>query len=229
MAASVIYQDNAGFYYRIWKSYSPWGYQDISQVYEQYEPYEFHILSNAEIVYNMLADYGYSHKAIVAILSNMIAESSMNPAQGEVGYPYMTYRGYGLCQWTPATDYTSWCQTENHDVYLGQYQVEYFDETAEDRWRINPNYNYNLTWEEFKVYDSTEHSAEWLSMAFFHNYERGTALETYRQYCAYWYDNYFQGYTPAPPPPYDPTPYKRYRVHGMPLWMMLKRKEIYQH
>ena len=229
---ATIYQDMSGFYYvptnkaGCWKN---WSYVDpVSQMYNPDEP---HILHNAELITDILFSYPYtwSTKAIAAVLGNMMAESSMNPAQGEIGHPYLTRWGYGLCQWTPATDYVNWAKGYDHDVYLGAWQVDYLVETGEDRWIINPNYPYNLTWDEFIHYgDRPEdtHSAEWLAMAFFRNYERGTTLETYRQDCAYWFYNYLMGYTPQDPPPYDPTPYRRYQVQGMPLWMMLRRKEI---
>lgn len=225
-----IKQDETGLYYAktnkggCWKN---WSYVD--PIEGQYYPYEPHILNNAENIYSLLTYYGVSHLAACAILGNMIAESSMNPAQGEINKRYLTQWGYGLCQWTPATDYSDWAMAENHSVYYGTFQVYYLLETGEDYWIIDPDYPYNLTWEEFISYDSTEHSSEWLAMAFFRNYERGTALETYRQSSAYYYDNYFQGVTPPTPTPPDPAPYQKYRADGMPLWMMLKKRgeELY--
>ena len=226
---SVINQDASGFYYVITNKAGCWGNQDIDPIEGQYYPYETHMLSNAELIYDILIDKGWSHLAICGVLGNMAAESRMNPAQGQDGKKYLGSYGYGLCQWSPSSTYTDWAKANNHDIYLASYQIEFLDETGEDDWIINPNYNYNLTWSQYISYDGTDYDAEWLAMAFFRNYERGSYLPTYRQSCAAWYSNYFQGYTPSPPPPYDPTPYKRYRVNGMPLWMMLKRKQLFNY
>jgi len=221
-----IYTDNSGFYYVPTNKAGCWGNYTYVDPDGHYLPSEPHILHNAELISDILFSYGWSSKAIAAVLGNMIAESVMNPAQGEIGKKYLTRAGYGLCQWTPATDYVNWAKAFDHDVYLGVWQVDYLVETGEDRWIINPDYPYNLSWDDFIHYDSEEHSAEWLAMAFFRNYERGSYLPTYRQDCAYWYYEYFMCRTPQPVPPYDPTSYRRYQVQGMPLWMMLRRKEI---
>lgn len=227
VAMAIIKQDEAGYYYCATNKSGCWRNWEYVDPYEgYYYPYEPHILNNAEQIYDLLLYYGWEHKPICAVLGNMIAESVMNPAQGEIDKKYLSEYGYGLCQWTPSTKYTTWARNENHNVYYATYQVKFLDETGEDEWIINPNYNYNLTWDEFKNYNSSEHSVEWLAMAFFRNYERGTTLETYRQDCATWYDNYFQSRTPLPPSPPDPNVYKRYIPHKMPLWMMLQRRRL---
>ena len=224
-AMAEIKQDEAGYYYVITNENGCWkNWEYVDDEYSQYYPYEPHILNNADNIYDLLNYYGWSHKAICAVLGNMIAESAMNPAQGEFRKRYLSRWGYGLCQWTPSTKYTSWAEEHDHDVCLGTFQVQFLNDTGEGEWDVDPDYNYDLTWEEFISYDSDEHSVEWLAMAFFRNYERGTALELYRQDCAIWYDDYFQHRTPLPPSPPDPAPYRRYRISdGMPLWMMLKK------
>lgn len=226
-AMAIIKQDEAGYYYCVTNKSGCWqNWNYVDPQYSQYYPYEPHILNNAENIYDLLHYYGWSHKAICAVLGNMIAESTMNPAQGEIGKKYLSSWGYGLCQWTPSTKYTSWAQNNNHNIYLATFQIRFLDDTGANEWIINPNYNYNLTWSQFINYNSTAHSVEWLAMAFFRNYERGSSLATYRQDCAIWYDNYFQGRTPLPPEPQPPRPYQRYRPHKMPLWMLLKRRRF---
>lgn len=222
--AQVIKQDEAGYYYCVtnksgcWKN---WSYVDSDGHYTPDEP---HILNNAEKIYSLLTYYGWKHKPICAVLGNMIAESVMNPAQGEINKKYLSIYGYGLCQWTPSTKYTNWARTNNHNIYLGSFQVRYLNDTGANQWIINPDYSYNMSWNDFISYDQPQRSVSWLASAFFRNYERGSALETYRQQSAEWYDSYFQGVTPQPPPPPDPSPYRRYEPDGMPLWMMLRHK-----
>lgn len=226
VAMAIIKQDEAGYYYCVTNKSGCWqNWSYVDPVEGRYYPYEPHILNNAENIYDLLRYYGWKHKPICAVLGNMIAESVMNPAQGEIDKKYLADWGYGLCQWTPSTKYTNWAKQNNHNVYLATFQVEFLDDTGASEWQINPNYNYNLTWNEFINYDSSAHSVDWLAMAFFRNYERGSSLATYRQSCATWYDNYFQGRTPLPPEPPSPWVYKRYRPHKMPLWMMLKRRK----
>lgn len=222
---SVIYQDQSGYYYVVTNKSGCWGWQDIDPDTQQYYPFEFHILSNAELIYDTLYDYGWSHLAICAALGNMIAESRMNPAQTQDGTRIGGSGGYGLCQWTPSRKYTNWARQENHDIYLAGYQLEFLNDTGSADWIINPDYSYNITWNEFINYTGPNDS-EWLAMAFFRNYERGAYLPTYRQTSASWYDQYFNGYTPKPPPPPDPSPY-RWRKEGMPLWMVLRKRQYY--
>ena len=221
---SVIYQDSNGFYYVVTNEtgcWVNWSYVDPDT--RQYYPYEPHILNNAKLIFDMLHDSGWSTMAICATLGNMIAESRMNPAQTQDGTHIGGTGGYGLAQWTPSSKYTNWARNENHDIYLGYWQVVYLTGSG-DQWIINPQYSYNLSWNDYINYNSSDHDIRWLASAFFHNYERGSYLETYRQDCAEWYLNYFGGYTPDPPPyPPDPTPFRR-RKKQMPLWMMLRNK-----
>ena len=227
--AKVIRQDASGFYYvetnkgGCWKNYN---YIDPNT--GQYTPDEPHMLNNAELICGLLLDYGWTLKPICGVLGNMAAESRMNPAQGEDGKKYLGNYGYGLCQWTPSKKYTNWAKQHNHSIFSGYYQTDFLDDTGQDEWIINPSYSYNITWTDFIIYNGTAYDSEWLAMAFFRNYERGAYLPTYRQDCAAWYYSYFSGTTPPDPPTPDPAPYQPYRVQGMPPWMMLKRREVFE-
>lgn len=65
--------------------------------------------ANITAAYHYLSNEGYSDNAIVGILGNVVAESGLNPWRWQndtVNY----YNGYGLFQYTPASDYidASW-------------------------------------------------------------------------------------------------------------------------
>ena len=65
--------------------------------------------ANIKACYDYLHNNGYSDNAIIGILGNVVAESGLNPWRWQsdtVNY----YNGYGLFQYTPASDYidASW-------------------------------------------------------------------------------------------------------------------------
>ena len=63
--------------------------------------------ANATYIFNYLRDLGISKQAACAILGNIQAESGINPGIWEVvsDPPATTSDGYGLIQWTPATNF----------------------------------------------------------------------------------------------------------------------------
>lgn len=50
-------------------------------------------------------DIDVTREAVAAMLGNMQAESGINPGAWQ-GYTVNYNRGFGLVQWTPATNYT---------------------------------------------------------------------------------------------------------------------------
>lgn len=67
---------------------------------------QYQQLINARYIHNYLKNNGWSNNAIYAVLGNMEAESYINPGKWESTDD--TSKGYGLVQWTPATEYTNW-------------------------------------------------------------------------------------------------------------------------
>lgn len=67
---------------------------------------QYEQLINARYIHKYLKDNGWSNNAIYAILGNMEVESYINPGKWESTND--TTQGYGLVQWTPATDYIDW-------------------------------------------------------------------------------------------------------------------------
>lgn len=60
--------------------------------------------ANAEYIYDYLANQGFTKNAACAVLGNMQAESGLNPGIWETFSQSLSY-GYGLVQWTPATNF----------------------------------------------------------------------------------------------------------------------------
>ena len=63
--------------------------------------------SNAQFIYNYLTAYGFTPQAACGVLGNIMKECTMNPAkwQGVPNSAANLTKGYGLFQWTPATNY----------------------------------------------------------------------------------------------------------------------------
>lgn len=64
-------------------------------------------LVNARYIFQYLRNQGWSLNSIYGMLGNMEHESYINPGKLE-NNPSTPPGGFGLVQWTPATNYTSW-------------------------------------------------------------------------------------------------------------------------
>lgn len=179
---------------------------------------------NAQMTYGILHSLGWSLNAICGYLGNVGSESAYNPwrwegddIQGPDGSG-----GYGLVQWTPASNYiqnaTAQAQlgyNPNYAGHLGNVSDAraqlYFMHvwTAGNQWIATGSYP--ETWAQFVK--STQ-SPEYLASAFLYNFERPadpSATEADRRAAARrWYD-YLGGITP-------PTPGAS---SGLPLWILL--------
>jgi hypothetical protein len=124
---------------------------------------------NAQYILNYLRGKGWTKNAVCGMLGNMQTESTINPGIWQGLNANNTSGGYGLVQWTPATKYISWAQSNNYTVadmdsqllrilYEVSAGIQYYATSA-----------YNLTFTQFTK--STE-SAYYLAGAFLHNYER---------------------------------------------------------
>lgn len=124
---------------------------------------------NALYFARSMRDSGWTLQSIAGMLGNMQVESSINPGRWE-GDNVGTGPGYGLVQWTPFTNYTSWATTH------GYLDPSLFDgETA----RINFELANNLQWiptlaypESFEDFKNSTSSPFDLALMFLANYER---------------------------------------------------------
>lgn len=135
--------------------------------------------NNAIIVYAYLTKRGWSFNAICGLLGNMQSESTINPAIWQ-NLKYGNYSGgYGLVQWTPATNYTNWAKGNDYDIKNGNYQLKWIDERTVTYGQWIKTDAYPISFDEFK---KSEESVEYLASAFLKNFERaGVEVEQNRR------------------------------------------------
>lgn len=153
---------------------------------------------NAQYIFKSLSSKGWSKNAIAGMLGNMQAESSINPGRWQSENIGNTSGGYGLVQWTPATNYLNWVEaqglsdpsTMDNNLARIMYEIEH-----NLQWISTDEYS--LSFEEFTK--STE-SAEYLASAFLKCYERAgvEVEETRRSNASNWF-TYLGTYIPSTP------------------------------
>ena len=190
---------------------------------------------NALYIYKALKQYGWSNEAIAGLCGNIQAESAFNPGRWQSDNVGNTSAGYGLVQWTPASKYFEWCNSESRSdasemdnnidriIYEVEHNIQY--------------YSTDTYPESFKQFTQSTQSPYYLACAFAWNYERSYVVlygteaekEQLRQKrggnARYWYEylvgeeppvNPDEPDTPNPDEPDAPTTRKK----KMPVWMM---------
>ena len=147
---------------------------------------------NAREVLSFFEQKGWSLNAIAGICGNMQSESNINPGIWQSLQEGNYSGGFGLVQWTPATNYTNWAGAKRiwdygskRSAYMDRFCYSFFGQwIATDA--------YPLSFDQFKV---SGESPEYLASAFLKNFERaGVEVEAERrQQARYWY-NYLSQY-----------------------------------
>jgi len=190
---------------------------------------------NALMAWGILSRRGWGLLAFCGFWGNVGSESGWNPWRWQSDYILAstdTYyietqtqpgHAYGLPQWDPSAKYIyggrgySGHQPNFSDSpggpNEGTAQIMFLDDTAvsSGQYFPNPNYNYQVTWEQYKAMTLDNYSYEYATRAWFHNYERGTWDPQRVISCKYFYEK-LSGVTP-------PTPGGR-----IPIWLMFKLK-----
>ena len=142
--------------------------------------------NNAQEFANGMGARGFSSEAISGMLGNMQYESSINPGrwQGDVVGDYSA--GFGLVQWTPATNYTDWATANGYQITDPYGQEEWIDTlTGQGQW--GETSSYPISWD---TYRTSSESPEYLASAFLYNFERPadpSATEAGRREAARYY------------------------------------------
>lgn len=148
----------------------------------------YFMLQNAYYICDYFKDHGWTLNAIAGILGNMEAESTINPGRWQNDDVGNTSGGYGLVQWTPATNYIDWCTSNNlSDPSEMDNNLDRIIYELENGLQWIATSEYSLSFEEFS---KSNESAEYLASAFLKCYERaGVEVEdTRRSNASTWYN-----------------------------------------
>lgn len=171
---------------------------------------------NADFIYFYLTAQGWTVEAISGLLGNMEWESSINPGRWQSNNVGNYSGGYGLVQWTPATNYTNWSGIVGDFSTMDNNLSRIMYELANNLQYI-PTASYPLSFSDFTTSTQTPY---YLACAFAWNYERsavvisGTeeekeALRERRGGSA----NSWYAYLTGSPPPTPPTPTTTKKKH----------------
>ena len=162
---------------------------------------------NATYIYNALSNDGWSINAISAILGNMQAESSINPGRWQSDNVGSMSNGYGLVQWTPATNYLNYIDSfygvdpSQMDMNLNRIRYE-----LDNGLQWIAREGYNISFEDFS---KSNESVEYLAKAFLLCYERpkdqSASVQNYRAGLAKTWYSYLNGTPVEPGEPDNPN------------------------
>lgn len=176
--------------------------------------------NNALIVRDYLLSRGWTLNAIAGLLGNMQSESTINPGIWQSLNSGNMSGGFGLVQWTPATNFTDWADANGYAWTDGNSQLLWIDEQTIPTGQWIPTPNYPLTFSEFKI--STESPAT-LASAFLKNFERaGVEVEDERRSQAETWFSYISGGT-VPDPESPSTPKRKQNKFNFILFNRQRR------
>ena len=124
---------------------------------------------NAQYILNYLRGYGWSKKAVCALLGNMQTESTINPGIWQSLDEGNMNVGFGLVQWTPASKYINWANAN------GYYYLNINSQLCRLIYEVNNNIQWISTSSyplSFASFTTSNSSISYLTAAFMYNYER---------------------------------------------------------
>lgn len=182
--------------------------------------------TNAGYVYSYLTQSGWTIQAISAMLGNMQAESTINPGRWQSEDVNNMSMGYGLVQWTPATNYIDWCTEQGLSDYseMDNNLARILYEVANNKqWIAKETYNFS-----FAEFTKSTDSVASLAKAFLLNYERpkdqSESVQNYRASLAESWYTVLSGETPTPEQPSEPEQTTLKRKHYNFLLFNAKRR-----
>lgn len=144
---------------------------------------------NAQYILNYLRSRGWTKNAVCGMLGNMETESTINPGIWQSLKSGNTSGGFGLVQWTPATKYINWANSNGLTVANMDSELKRIIYEVEHGEQFYATSTYNMT---FKQFTQSTQSAYYLACAFLHNYERPANSNqdaTRGNQATYWYNN----------------------------------------
>lgn len=184
---------------------------------------ETEMQNNTDLIRAYLVSKGWSLNAIAGLLGNMESESTINPGIWQSLNEGNLSGGFGLVQWTPATNFTDWADNQGYSWDDGTAQLQWIDEQTVPFGQWIATEDYNLSFEEFKTSSETP---EYLASAFLKNFERaGVEVEELRRTQA---GEWFSYITGTPSEPEDPdTPSILPKRKKFNFLLFKKRRWIY--
>jgi len=143
---------------------------------------------NAQYILNYLRGKGWTKNAICGMLGNMQTESTINPGIWQSLKENNMSGGFGLVQWTPATNYINWAQSNKLPVADMDSELKRILYEVSAGLQFYATSKYNMSFTQFTC--STE-SAYYLACVFLHNYERpanASQDQTRGNQATYWYN-----------------------------------------
>lgn len=161
---------------------------------------EAEMQNNALIIKDYLSSRGWSLNAIAGLLGNMESESTINPGIWQNLDEGNMSGGFGLVQWTPATNFTYWATETRHTWNDGDAQLKWIDEQTESFGQWIQTESYPITFASFKT---SSESPAYLASAFLKNFERaGVEVEEERRnQASKWFNYISSGSVPDTPSP----------------------------
>ena len=143
---------------------------------------------NAQEIVNTWLNQGWTRNALCGILGNMTRESTINPGRWQSDIVGNWSGGFGLVQWTPATNYTNWATANGYQRTDPIGQLVWINTLSASSGQWIQTSSYPITWEEFKT---SNESIEYLTYAFEANFERAgaPAMDERIQWANYWNEN----------------------------------------
>lgn len=124
---------------------------------------------NAQYILDYFLSKGWSKNAICGMLGNMQTESTINPGIWQNLDEGNMSLGFGLVQWTPATNYTNWA--DNNNLVWGEMDSNLkrilWEVENKKQWIATSTYNFS-----FSTFTKSTETPEYLADAFLKCYER---------------------------------------------------------
>ena len=125
--------------------------------------------NNADIICNYLVREGWTPNAIAAFLGNAQVDSDINPGHWENYDSSDPSNGFGIVQWKPSTDYTTWAAMHGYAPDNGTGQLLWIATESVNSGYWQPTVEYPVT---FLAFILSEYSPADLASVWAYNFAR---------------------------------------------------------